>query len=131
MYRALFTLFSVIAPIGLLVCLLNLWGAARLWYQKRPTNGLGAYTARKRFRWQAVLFGMALALTCLAIAVLLFANPGNAPRSAVGWILYGVLWYFLVGVVFLSVDQRVFDHRIRTYPLGEWDGVERRNERGR
>jgi hypothetical protein len=121
-YRALFSLFSLIALVGLLVCARNLWGAARLWYQMRPENGLGAYTARKRFVWQAVLFGMALSLTFLAVAVLLFANPGNAPRSITGWILYGVLWYFLSGVVFLSVDQRVFDRHVKTYPLGNTEG---------
>jgi hypothetical protein len=126
MFRVLFTLFALIAPIGLLVCFGNLWGAARLWYQRRPMNGLGAYTARKRFRWQAVLFGMALVLNLLAGAVFLYANPGDKPQTGIGWILYGVLWYFLVGVVFLSVDQRLFDHKIRTYPLGNWDGIERR-----
>jgi hypothetical protein len=126
MYRALFTLFAMIAPVGLCVCFANLWGAARLWYRKRPTNGLGAYTARKRFRWQAVLFGMALFLNVLSAAVFLLADPGNKPQSTIGWILYGVLWFFLVGVVFLSVDQRLFDHKVKTYPLGNWDGVERR-----
>ena len=127
MYRALFITFSAIAPIGFLVCLANLWGAARIWWRKRPHNGLGAYTARKRFRWQAVLFGMALALNILATAVFIYSDPGNRPQSQIGWIVYGVLWFFLAGVVFLSVDQRVFDHRIKTYPLGSWDGVERRS----
>jgi hypothetical protein len=129
MFRVLFTLFALIAPITLLVCFGNLWGATRLWYQKRPTNGLGAYTARKRLRWQAVLFGMALALNLLVGAVFLYADPGNHPNSATGWVLYGVLWFFLASVVFLSVDQRAFDHKVKTYPLGDWNGVERRDNR--
>jgi hypothetical protein len=129
MYRALFGLFAVTAPIALLMCLGNLLSASRTWYRKRPSNGLGAFTARWRFYWQLTLFGFCLCLNALVTAVFLFSDPGNAPRNASGWVLYGVLWFFLVGTTFLSVGQRYYEHRIKSYPA--WDGTERRtNDNG-
>lgn len=126
MFRILFGLFALVAPCALLVCLGNLIFAGRTWILKRPANGLGAFTARHRFYWQLVLFGFCLCLNALVTAVFLFSNPGNSPRNASGWVLYCVLWFFLVGTTFLSVDQRLFDHKVKTYPLGNWDGIERR-----
>lgn len=126
MFRVLFATFTLIAPIAFVVCLGNLVSAGRTWYRKRPTNGLGAFTARYRFYWQAILFGFTLCLNALALAVFFYSDPGNHPDSPTGWVLYGVLWFFLAGTTTLSIGQRYFEHRIKSYPL--WDGTERRQK---
>lgn len=127
MYRALFVLFSCVALVGLGSCVWNFSGALRTWRRKRALNGLGRLTARHRTIQQGGLTYIAFLLNLIAGAVFAFSDPGNAPRSATGWILYGVLWSILLTVVGLSWNQRTTDTKIRTYPLEAWDGkTERR-----
>lgn len=113
--------------VGLGTCIFNLWRALGTWVRKRPSNGLGRVTAQHRVYQQAGLSYIALLLFLLALAVLGLSNPGNAPSSATGWILYGVLWSILLTIVGLSWNQRRFEDKIRNYPLEKWDGKERRN----
>jgi hypothetical protein len=128
MFRNLFYLFVAISFVGLGTCLYNLAGAVRTMRRKRPSNGLGAATAMHRVVQQGGLAYIAFLLFVLALAVLVFSNPGNAPSSSTGWVLYGVLWSILLTIVGLSWNQRRFAEKIRTYPLEKWNGKERRSD---
>lgn len=127
MYRNLFVLFTTISLAGLVACGLNLWNAGKQWYFRRPNDDLGRLTARHRLRQQGLPFIVVTGLSTVAFAVLALSDAGNAPSSATGWILYGVLWLFLIASVAASADQRWFDDRIRN-DLGTWDGTDRRKQ---
>jgi hypothetical protein len=126
MYRNLFYFFVLTSFAGLGMCFLNLARAVRTMRRKRPSNGLGAATAVHRVIQQGGHAYIAFLLFLLSLAVLKFSDPGNAPSSSTGWILYGVLWSILLTIVGLSWNQRRFEEKIRTYPLEKWNGTERR-----